>query len=151
MGYGKAWEVRESILTDLIANADKKGNCRIQVWSEASDNINDCRLCLRVLLGWVDTYVSALRSYNHENRQISDKSNSTKKKRFKIDNAKAWSVPASKLQQLIEAQDSAGNCKIQVWHDTSDKVKDCDLYLGLVSGWVDSFTEITPIDSTATD
>ena len=146
MGYGKAWEVPAYALNDLIANADKKGYCKIQVWHNSSDKPAECRLYLRLLLGWTDAHFSATRYYKPEKQKFTTKSNSTKPRRLKMGCGKAWKVPASKLQDLINNKDAAGNCKIEVWGTTSDNINNCDLYIGLATGWVDEFQEI-PVEN----
>jgi len=54
MGYGKLWKVPKSTLESLIANADSQNYCKIEVWSDSSDEISDCALWLKMATGWTD-------------------------------------------------------------------------------------------------
>ena len=59
---------------------------------------------------------------------------------------KAWKVPVTALEDLISNADTEGNCMIEVWHDTSDKIADCQLWLKLLPGWVDLYPIDPPMD-----
>jgi len=57
--------------------------------------------------------------------------------------AKCWKVSTSLLELLIAAADSQGNCYIEVYAASSDKIDDCELYLKTgTTTWQDSI----PID-----
>lgn len=64
---------------------------------------------------------------------------------------KAWKVPVEKLEDLITNVDAEGNCTIEVWHDTSDKIADCQLWLllPLPPGWVDLIPTKPPVNPNA--
>lgn len=61
---------------------------------------------------------------------------------------KCWKVPAATLENLIDNKDENGDCLIEVWHDSSDKIADCQLWLNLLGGWADLFPITPPVDPT---
>jgi len=58
--------------------------------------------------------------------------------------AKAWKVSTTQLQALMDAADSEGYSKIEVYHSTSNLVQDCDLWLKYSSGWSDNIPIVPP-------
>ncbi|NQU05681.1 MAG: hypothetical protein HQ568_06275 [Calditrichaeota bacterium] len=56
MGYGKKWKVAKSSLELLIANADGKDDCFIEIWNSATNVIEDSgtELWLKQAGGWDD-------------------------------------------------------------------------------------------------
>ena len=58
---------------------------------------------------------------------------------------KLWKVPKEKIQELYRNADSDGNCHIEIWHETSDKVEDYKLYLKLDHGWFDDWPGDEPV------
>lgn len=61
---------------------------------------------------------------------------------------KCWKVPVSKLESLIANADEEDICLIEVWHDTSDKIEDCELWLSLATGWEDRIDDTPPVNPT---
>ncbi len=61
---------------------------------------------------------------------------------------KCWKVPISDLESLIANADEQDICLIEVWHNTSDKIEDCELWLQLASGWTNDFDEGPPENPT---
>lgn len=55
---------------------------------------------------------------------------------------KCWKVPKEKVEELANNADSNEDCFIEVWHDTSDKIEDCELYIKLPTTWTNDW----PID-----
>jgi len=59
--------------------------------------------------------------------------------------AKAWKVTTTQLQSLIDAADSQGYCMIEVYHGTSDKIADCELWLKYSTAWGDQMPIVPPV------
>jgi len=59
--------------------------------------------------------------------------------------AKCWKVSTSLLESLIDNADSQGNCYLEVYAASSDKIDDCELYLKTgTTTWQDSIPIIPP-------
>ena len=54
---------------------------------------------------------------------------------------KLWKVPKDHILALASNADTNDDCLIEVWHESSDSLADCELYLKLSSGWLDSFPD----------
>jgi hypothetical protein len=54
---------------------------------------------------------------------------------------KLWKVPKATILALAANADTNDDCFIEVWHENSDSLADCDLYLKLSSTWSDSYPE----------